>query len=134
MSESFDIPRTDMPEIDCQHEQLGDILHRLASSIEDVDLFRALLEEFKRQAKAHFVYENELMYQYGYPNLEPGKREHDHMEERFVEALVELEKGLITTPRFVSGIASWFITHTKEHDLLLGQHVMDLRNKYSQKT
>ena len=65
--------------IDRQHRHLFEIINKLidrSGSSEDLKLVSETLTEMLNYAKEHFTTEEELMQEYGYPEIESHKEQH----------------------------------------------------------
>jgi hemerythrin len=110
---------TGVREIDLQHRFFMDLINRLHEELigaTDSDYRAALFEELSNYARFHFVSEENLMFKFGYPDLDHHRMMHRQLidelswraQEKSYDAILEF-------------LVRWFIAHTVEEDCRIGQ-------------
>lgn len=106
--------------IDRQHERLIDLIHSLQLSIgsgEEREATADVLDAMERYTTAHFGYEEQLMVQASYAQLDAHRQQHRF----FVDSLGRLraqlaEGGADVLEQTASFLGRWFIEHVLEED------------------
>ncbi len=106
--------------IDQQHKKLIDLINMLQTTVD-----YATGEEFEREClaavvdytKTHFVYEEELMEKYGYPEFEAHKAQHQEMIDKVDQLLAEYERLPESAMKnTLSFLKQWLIRHINGTD------------------
>ncbi len=66
--------------IDSEHRQLIEMINKAFDSVENMEedeVLSELVEEMRRYAMTHFATEEKLMREYGYPEAEEHKKQHN---------------------------------------------------------
>ncbi|MCY6371870.1 bacteriohemerythrin [Clostridium ganghwense] len=112
-------------EIDKQHKtlfELGQKLYDIISLKDDFDHYDELmnaLEEMKNYTIYHFNYEEKVMEQYNYPELEKQKKEH----KAFIDKIIAMKKKDIDEDQYkvcmemLMFIADWIEKHILKSDM-----------------
>jgi hemerythrin-like metal-binding protein len=116
-----DALRTGFADIDEQHSLFLDMLSELSAQIEAGQFRQGVLDAFQGMhmyADGHFVDEEQLMREWGYPELSAHKRLH----ETFRAMVTELESRIGESPdllslRALEFLEAWFIGHIRNEDL-----------------
>ncbi len=124
-------PAVDLPEIDEEHQALGDLVRQVleAMSRDDPDSSLALGRELAASVAAHFAHEEELMRSIGYPNAARHARTHEGF---LAEANLQLDllrkRGLCADVlRWAGQLDEWFHRHVRTEDMWLALAVHRLR-------
>jgi len=106
---------------DRQHRHLFEILNKLiVRSAESLDLKLAseTLTEMLNYAKEHFRDEEELMREYGYPEIELHKEQHAYFIETTAELSVNaLNKQSMVSHEIAEFLKLWWTTHILKVDM-----------------
>lgn len=110
---------TGVREIDLQHRFFMDLINRMHEELQgstDADYRAALFEELSNYARFHFVSEENLMFKFGYPDLD----HHRMMHRRLIDELSwrAQEKSHDAIFDF---LVRWFVAHTVEEDARIGR-------------
>ena len=106
--------------IDSQHRKLVNLINQLQTAVDystGEEFEREALDELVDYTKTHFEYEEGLMAQYDYPELEPHKALHRKMIAKVEEVLAEYEqdqdRAMNNALSFLQG---WLINHINGTD------------------
>ena len=110
-----------LPEIDRQHLVLFNMmndLNRLIKLKRDVDFITRALDGLIKYTKAHFLYEEELMARYSFPDIEAHKRTHAKLlgEIRDFEKRIENSNDNAIKEELIEFLTSWLSKHIKVSD------------------
>jgi hemerythrin len=110
---AFSVGRADLDE---QHRQLLDTLHRLAGAGGHRDQVCAALETFMEAVMDHFVTEESLLTQRNCPDIEAHRSQHNgHMTE-LMEVLAAHDEGQDVQARATDLLQGWLQVHlTQTH-------------------
>lgn len=107
-------------EIDNQHRKLLELINTLHTKIEGNDtreVLQEVMDELAQYSIVHFDTEESLMEQYGFPETEAHKEEHEEFKEEVRELLEDLQNERLTMPNRVSlFIKSWIMRHIEGTD------------------
>ena len=114
--------------IDYQHRELADLLNRLADTLNTGTTTAeaaALLQRIHRHARAHFLYEEQLM-------LSSGFRDHIHHQREHTMLLGELKSLTTTVSRdhapidsdLMHALRDWLIAHIVTSDREFSSHYL----------
>lgn len=104
-------------QLDDQHREIVNIINELYSAIqEDRDraALRPVLDRLVDCTERHFEYEEELLEEVGYPDLEQHKAIHDSMRRKTVELREKL--GLAVGREQLAFLKSWWASHIQRQD------------------
>lgn len=102
-------------DLDEQHRQLLDALHQLASA-GDRGQIGALLETIMEGGMNHFVTEESLLSQRGYPDIETHKTQHNHHMTVLMDLLADHDAGQDVKDRAIALLQDWAHVHlTQTH-------------------
>lgn len=115
----MDIKKTQIEEIDRQHaglvKALDDLLEYAGGSYDFAASLTAL-GSLLEYTEAHFSYEEQLMREWGYPNLEEHIAQHAGFTAK-VEALWKsAESGEVMSGEIIATIRDWIVQHINEED------------------
>ena len=110
---------TEVREIDLQHRFFMDLINRMHEELQasaDQDYRDRLFQELSNYARFHFISEENLMFKFGYPDLERHRQMHRHLidelswraQEKSYEAIFEF-------------LVRWFVAHTVDEDARIGR-------------
>ena len=110
---------TEVREIDLQHRFFMDLINRMHEELQasaDLDYRDRLFQELSNYARFHFISEENLMFKFGYPDLERHRQMHRHLidelswraQEKSYEAIFEF-------------LVRWFVAHTVDEDARIGR-------------
>jgi len=113
-------------ELDEQHKKLMGIVNELYltmnSSQRDPSFIKNLISSLSCYAKEHFVLEEKLMNESGFPGLEKHSLEHRYFI-KMIQELVEDYKKSVVSLRNVHGfLNNWFLKHIIEKDKEFAYH------------
>jgi hemerythrin-like metal-binding protein len=115
-------------ELDDDHKQLIGMLNvaqETLSSARSREALEEVLDRLVEMTKAHFVHEERLFDQAGFPGAEAHRREHDLMLAAALKWQAHFKSG---RPPFLSvenlnGFESWLDNHIEGADMLYGPHL-----------
>ena len=107
--------------IDRQHRHLFEIINRLidrfGSSV-DSGPASETLTEMLNYAKEHFTTEEELMQEYGYPEIEPHKEQHIYFFKATAELSINaLNKQSMVSSEIIEFLKLWVTLHILKVDM-----------------
>ncbi|MFQ3573295.1 MAG: bacteriohemerythrin [Thermodesulfovibrionales bacterium] len=108
---------TKIVEIDNQHKKLVELLNHVHDSVQNKkgkDIMNKALTELVNYTKDHFATEEKYMKQYGYPEFEKHKKEHEDLAKRVAEFQQKYSKSS-DDPLLVQELSiflkSWLTNH-----------------------
>jgi hemerythrin len=110
---------TGIDEIDLQHQYFTMLINRIETKISSIALDEGhspLLNELIYYARFHFLSEENVMAEAGYPDLEMHKRLHSDLIEQLNNEIQMLESDLVKPTHIIDMLGSWFREHTLEED------------------
>ena len=106
--------------IDQQHKRLVNLINQLHTAVTystGEEFEREALDELVDYTKTHFSYEEGLMEQNGYPDLEPHKAQHKKMIETVEQVLAEYQRDQdAAMKKALSFLSDWLINHINGTD------------------
>ncbi|HHH46978.1 MAG TPA: bacteriohemerythrin, partial [Thiotrichales bacterium] len=106
--------------IDRQHRRLINLINQLQTAIDfamDREFEREALDELVDYTRTHFSYEEELMREYGYPDFEAHRREHEGMIRKVENLLSSYERDPEGTIQEAHDfLRDWLIHHIQGTD------------------
>lgn len=111
--------------VDRQHQHMFEIINKIADrsgSSGDMELVRETIIEMVNYAREHFTDEEILMRQYGYPNLEAHKKEHNY----FIDTTAELAVNFVDSRETSGGEIAEFL------NIWLTNHILRTDMKYKE--
>ena len=107
--------------IDRQHRHLFEIINKLidrSGSSSDSKLVSETLTEMLNYAKEHFTTEEELMQEYGYPEIESHKEQHIYFFKTTAELSINaLNKQSMVSREIVEFLKLWLTLHILKCDM-----------------
>ena len=114
-------------EIDRQHRRLVAMLNELHDAMMRGDgnrIMGALLEDLIKYTKTHFVMEEKLMSDTGYPGFSAHKAEHDALTAQAVKLFADWKSGRVALSLPVlTFLKSWLQGHILGSDTKLAAHL-----------
>lgn len=111
-------------QIDAQHKNLVNMINSLYEAMtsgKGKDIVPKIIKDMFGYAVTHFSTEEKLMQQYGYPEYEAHKREHEAFVKKVQEFNAELLKGNITiTSNVANFLKTWLVNHIQVTDKKYG--------------
>lgn len=118
-----------IPSIDVQHKRLLSLINQLQTAVDyqtDDSFVDEALGELVDYTRTHFVYEEGLMKDNGYPLFEEHKKEHDAMVEQVKEFLERYKKNKEETIEEVTKfLKNWLISHINGTDKGYSSYLVD---------
>ncbi len=109
-------------EIDSQHKKLVELLNQLYSSMKagkGSSVLKKLLDELVQYTIYHFDNEERYLKQYGYPDLEKHKREHEKLKAQVADFSKQVSMGKATiSTDIINFLKNWVVNHIKRTDKL----------------
>ena len=106
--------------IDKQHRKLVRLINQLTTAADystGVEFEQEALAELVDYTKTHFSYEEGLMKDYGYPDYEPHKAQHEEMIKEVNAVLAEYEKNSDSAMQNAAiFLKEWLINHINGTD------------------
>ncbi|MGA2324255.1 MAG: bacteriohemerythrin [Sedimentisphaerales bacterium] len=107
--------------IDRQHRHLFEIINKLidrSAASSDSKLVSETLTEMLNYAKEHFTTEEELMQEYGYPEIEPHKEQHIYFFKTTAELSINaLNNQSMVLREIVEFLKIWLTFHILKVDM-----------------
>jgi hemerythrin len=107
--------------IDRQHRHLFEIINKLidhSGTSKDPELVSETLTEMLNYAKEHFTTEEELMQEYGYPEIEQHKEQHIYFFKTTAELSINaLNKQSMVLREIVEFLKIWLTFHILKVDM-----------------
>lgn len=103
--------------IDNQHRQILDIINDLYAALDDGDDFqtvKSLIERLMDYTNTHFQFEEKLMEECGYPNLERHRELHHEL--RHKTAGMRSHVNVVTGSDLLRFLKTWWLEHIQEED------------------
>lgn len=106
--------------IDRQHEYFASLINRLAELMPTRDPKQRayLISELNAYARFHFISEENLMRDAGYPDLDVHTGHHRELinELSNLETTLEMRKSVAEINELIAFLTKWFIQHTTKED------------------
>ena len=107
--------------IDRQHRHLFEIINKLidhSGTSKDPELVSETLTEMLNYAKEHFTTEEELMQEYGYPEIESHKEQHIYFFKTTAELSINaLNNQSMVSREIVEFLKLWLTLHILKCDM-----------------
>jgi len=117
---------TGVEHIDNQHRYFLNLIHWLwhrLLSAEDFLFKTRYIDEVMNYARFHFLSEENLMRDHGYPDVAHHEQLHGNLLKELNYKVSQLEFGDIDSREFVRFLKDWFLGHTAEEDRKIGLFV-----------
>ncbi len=109
-----------VPEIDAQHKQLVDIINDLGSAMalgQSHSAMKSILGRLGEYAVDHFAFEENLIRQAGYPDLEGHIKVHKSLLKKFGEIAEEFDGGNpMASAQTLAFLQDWLLNHIQKVD------------------
>jgi hemerythrin-like metal-binding protein len=113
--------------MDEQHEKLFEIINTLAEAMKSGkgdDVVRDTVEQLAVYTRTHFLQEEALMRQTGYPDLAPHRELHRKLMADVEQYKRALEEGRSASPvSLLNFIRQWLVHHIRESDRAYSDHL-----------
>ncbi len=121
-------------EIDCEHKVFVTIIQRIHESVRDGDHRRVarLFAELVKYADFHFLSEENIMHDVGYPEADAHRAEHCKLLATLRSKLDGIRAGKEVVAEIVPFVLEWFVSHTTKRDLLLARSIAALEGKQAE--
>ncbi|MBS0616680.1 MAG: hemerythrin family protein [Spirochaetes bacterium] len=109
-----------VPKIDQQHAYLFELANRLAKNAGVDNRWGELgdiIAELHKYVDTHFTYEEEIMAQAHYDELEKHKKMHDLMRTRLDLLTAQLKQGLLNRSELIEFLEEWLTIHILREDM-----------------
>lgn len=127
-SEAFS---TNDAELDSQHKKLAVLINEIFNSMaegKDPDEITKIFTELKDYALFHFLYEEKVMKQLSYSDLETHKKEHDDLANQIKDLHANFLDGhLIATAPLMQFLKKWLNIHMVTADKKLGEFIEQIK-------
>lgn len=108
-----------VPRIDFEHRIFADLINELGSKIrggKDHLSITRTLRELMKYADFHFLSEENIMEDCGYPGLKEHQQLHRDLQRQLNERAVALASGDDTPADLLAFLIDWFLDHTGRED------------------
>jgi hemerythrin-like metal-binding protein len=116
-----------VPEIDIQHRRLLDIINKLHEAMRmggKPEALKSVSDDLVSYTRYHFGYEEKMLAQAGYAELEEHKRKHRAMVTQVEGFASEITSGRTSVPlRLKSFLKDWLTRHIMETDQRYSDHL-----------
>lgn len=111
--------------IDFQHRIFLSLLNEFSQKMESgiLDELNRTLQELIKYAEYHFKSEENLMIDYGYPELERHKVLHNYLLSKVKVKAHELELGICGSQDVLIFLHEWFVLHVTHEDKKIGNYI-----------
>lgn len=112
--------------IDFEHQVFVDLIRSISQAAEQhspAQRIVRLMQEVRKYAEFHFLSEENIMQDVGYPQYEEHKKEHARLISTLDDRIYDYRHGSHTADAFADFLFQWFALHTTQKDLLLAQHI-----------
>jgi len=110
---------TGIEEIDLQHQYFLKLINRIEAKLPSIVLNRThnlLLKELVLYARFHFISEENIMAEAGFPELEQHRELHNEIADRLNSEIQMLEMDMVEPMHIVMWLSDWFREHTLVED------------------
>jgi hemerythrin len=111
-----------LPDIDAQHRQMFELIKQIGTiDVEDDrSKTRELIVELERVARGHFAYEEQLMVDCNYPDLEKHAADHASL---VLELVSYKENTVFGASKLALVLGNWLLSHVMMQDRPLAQYI-----------
>lgn len=113
-------------EIDSEHKLFVSIINKIIVSRKankEKEYLESLLKELLKYAEFHFLSEENIMYEFGYPDLLEHKKSHDRVLSDLRNRIFSLKYEFIDFTNLEEFLIEWFLNHTSTEDLKLAEFI-----------
>ncbi|MCP5500069.1 MAG: hemerythrin family protein [Leptospiraceae bacterium] len=118
---------TGIERIDKQHRKLVELTSELVEATESGKARRIIVDVLKSliyYTKTHFVDEEKIMQEVGFPEYEAHKEEHEEFIKRVHESTIDLIQGhSVPSIKLTEFLFSWLVDHILIHDKKIGNYI-----------
>jgi hemerythrin len=127
--------RTEVEFLDHQHQTILNLANELVDQVfasnkhGDVAVITKMIDDLMRQVKNHLANEENLMLEYGYPEYQTHKKEHESMMAYGTQLLnrFKAERLVISFPTYMF-MKNWVERHLLEDDQKYGRFLRNIVN------
>ncbi|RLJ20530.1 hemerythrin [bacterium endosymbiont of Escarpia laminata] len=112
--------------IDLEHRVFFELVKSIAAAEAhgaSRDKIRRLIAETAKYAEFHFLSEENIMIDVGYPEFEEHREHHQSLMRNMQKYVVSFESGDSNIHDLVGFLLDWFVKHTTTEDLLLSKYI-----------
>ncbi len=112
--------------IDMEHRVFFELVKSIAAAEAQGasrDKIRRLIAETTKYAEFHFLSEENIMIDVGYPEFEEHRELHKSLLRKMQKYVVSFESGDSDIHDLVDFLVDWFVKHTTTKDLLLSKYI-----------
>lgn len=119
-----------VPELDQEHLELAALLNKLNVAVikgDSLEITAKMLDKFSAEIRTHFQNEDRLMDQYGYPDNDVHKNEHQRLinEMNYLEDKFKNGGEMVT----LHNLKQWLLSHILNSDKQFGDFILHQRAK-----
>lgn len=106
--------------LDEHHQVMARLINRLADFVRrpgNAGMVAEIVAALGEYADYHFIYEEGLMAEYGFPALEAQQDEHRLFCELIAETRYRMSLGITDDGRLLTYLMDWWRSHILEHDM-----------------
>jgi len=89
------------------------------------DRLRRLLAETQKYAEFHFLSEENVMIDCGFPSYEEHREHHRLLIRTLLDYVIKFETGKMDIHELVDFLTQWFTIHTTREDMELSRYIRD---------
>ncbi len=120
-------------DIDNQHKYFAHLINRLSEELKNInsqDHAASIVSELNAYAHFHFISEENIMRNAGYPNLEEHKILHLQLldELNTEELILDHEFSQQKATEIIQFLTDWFLSHTLHEDRLYADYICGTQN------
>lgn len=122
----FEIPETGLAEIDRQHADLIASMEKLSAWIgtkSEMSAVFSAISYLNDYVDRHFVFEERMLAECGYPHLKEHMEEHERLRQRVADLTSKILEGEEITDEIVGTMREWLIGHIGEEDVEYARHL-----------
>ncbi len=118
---------TGIEEIDLQHRRLVDYINELDRARETGDRSQVgkVIDALVDYTRTHFVYEEELMSQMGFPDLDGHRKVHQLFADKLQQTILAYEQKTNVCDDLISMLEHWLKHHIRHEDGAYVQYAKD---------
>jgi len=112
--------------IDMEHHVFFDLVQSVGDAEREGasrDKLRRILAEIAKYAEFHFISEENMMIDVGYPAFPDHHQHHQALLEGLQKLIVGFEAGRSEAGELANFLNQWFAQHTANEDLLLAKYI-----------
>lgn len=118
---------TNIVALDKEHQRLVEQINRLHQAIRDKrseDVMLSIFDALVEYTSQHFVHEERLLEEYGYPQLSEQQAEHQLLAQQVLDYRQHLTGGTAVSATEVMGfLRNWLLDHIVKHDKHYGPYL-----------